>query len=114
MRRAAAANADTKPEILDIFLSTDAILFLGTPHRGSTKAGMAEEFRRIAAVSGFDTTHHNLQALKVDGMELQIIHELFMELYEQKNRRFQVLTFQEAKGVLGTSYGGLNERVGVM
>lgn len=113
LRRAAAADADSEPETLEIFTSTEAILFLGTPHRGSTKAGIAEEFRRIAAASGFDTSDHNIRALKVNSMELQLIHELFMKLYEQRNRRFQVFTFQETKGVAGISYLGLNDRVGV-
>ncbi|KAI9717630.1 MAG: hypothetical protein M1812_004575 [Candelaria pacifica] len=34
-----------------------------------------------------------------------------MRLYEKKDRHFKALTFQEAKGVVGTSYLKLNERV---
>ncbi|KAI9704748.1 MAG: hypothetical protein M1836_006528 [Candelina mexicana] len=34
-----------------------------------------------------------------------------MRLYEQEDRQFKVLTFQEAKGVVGISYLKLNERV---
>jgi hypothetical protein len=34
-----------------------------------------------------------------------------MKLYDQKDRHFKVLTFQEAKGVAGVSYLKLNERV---
>jgi hypothetical protein len=35
-----------------------------------------------------------------------------MKLYDEKDRRLKVLTFQEAKGVAGVSYLKLNERVG--
>jgi len=48
----------------------------------------------------------------VNSTELELIHELFMKLYEEVNRHFKILTFQEAKGVVGVSYMGLNERVG--
>ncbi|KAF4630621.1 hypothetical protein G7Y89_g7518 [Cudoniella acicularis] len=83
LRRAAA---ETDPLLLNIYTSTEAIIFLGTPHRGSSKAGIAEH-------------------------ELEFIHDLFMKLYDQNDRRFKVLTFQEAKGVVGISYLKLNERI---
>jgi ankyrin repeat domain-containing protein 50 len=94
-----------------VYISTAAIIFLGTPHRGSSKAGIAEVVRKIVSVSGFDTTDRNIRALQVDSTELELIHELFMKLYEQKDRHFKVLTFQEAKAVAGISYLKLNERV---
>ena len=97
--------------MLNIYTSTEGILFLGTPHRGSNKAGIAEVVRKIVSVSGFDTTDQNIRALRVDSAELEFIHELFMKLYDQKDRHFKVLTFQEAKGVAGVSYLKLNERV---
>lgn len=108
LRRAAT---ETDPKLLDIYTSTEAILFLGTPHRGSSKAGIAEVVRKIISVSGFDTAHQNIRALQINSAELELIHELFMKLYEHKDRRFKVLTFQEAKGVVGISYLKLNERV---
>ncbi|KAH8599520.1 ankyrin repeat-containing domain protein [Bisporella sp. PMI_857] len=108
LRRAAS---DTDPTILDIYTSMEAVLFLGTPHRGSNKAGLAEVVRKVVSVSGFDTTDQNIRALQVDSTELELIHELFMNLYLQKDRHFKVLTFQEAKGVVGVSYLKLNERV---
>ncbi|KUJ09878.1 ankyrin [Mollisia scopiformis] len=108
IRRAAA---DTESTVLDIYTSTEAVIFLGTPHRGSSKAGIAEVVRKIVSVSGFDTTDKNIRALQVNSTELELIHELFMKLYEQKERQFKVLTFQEAKGVSGISYLKLNERV---
>ncbi len=72
---------------------------------------MAEVIRKIVSVSGFDATDQNIRLLEVNSGELELIHELFMELYEQKDRRFKVFTFQEAKGVVGISYLKMNERV---
>jgi hypothetical protein len=62
-------------------------------------------------VSGFDTTDKNIRALQVDSTELELLHELFMKMYDQKDRHFKVLTFQEAKGIAGINYLKLNEKV---
>ncbi len=104
------AAIEDKSPVHDIFVSTVAILFLGTPHRGSDKAGIGEVVRRIASASGFDTTDHHLRALQINSPELERIHELFMKLYDERERHFKVLTFQEAKGITGTNYLKLNER----
>ena len=105
------AATDSNTALLDIYTSTEGVLFLGTPHRGSNKAGIAEVVRKIVSVSGFDTTDQNIRALQVDSTELELIHELFMKLYDRQDRHFKVFTFQEAKGVTGISYLKLNERV---
>jgi hypothetical protein len=108
LRRTAA---DVEPTLLDIYTSTEAVLFLGTPHRGSGKGNIGEVVRKIVSVSGFDTTDQNIRALQVNSAELELIHELFMNLYDRNDRHFKVLTFQEAKGMVGISYLKLNERV---
>ncbi|KAI9055794.1 hypothetical protein LZ554_000735 [Drepanopeziza brunnea f. sp. 'monogermtubi'] len=90
-----AANDDT---LRDVYTSTAAVFFLGTPHRGSPKAALGEIARRIVFLSGVDTSDQNLRALRVDSAELEVVHESFVRLYELKDRRFQVVTFQEAKG----------------
>ncbi|PMD46365.1 hypothetical protein L207DRAFT_507281 [Hyaloscypha variabilis F] len=105
------AAIEDKSPVHDIFVSTVAILFLGTPHRGSDKAGIGEIVRRIASASGFDTTDHHLRALQINSPELERIHELFMKLYDERERHFKVLTFQEAKGIIGINYLKMNERV---
>lgn len=94
----------------DIYISTAAILFLGTPHRGSDKAGIAEVVRKIVSVSGFDTTDHHLRALQINSPELERIHEQFIKLYDRRERHFKVLTFQEGKGIVGINYLKMNER----
>lgn len=97
--------------MIDIYTSTVGIMFLGTPHRGSGKARDAEVLERIVAVSGFDTAKQNIKALQINSMELELIHESFMHIYEFGDRRFEVITFQEAKGILGFGYSTLNGRV---
>jgi len=97
--------------VLEIYSSTSAIAFLGTPHRGTYNVETAEFVRRIISASGFDTADTNIRALKVDSTELQLIHELFLQVYERKERPFQVLTFQEAKGIAGTTLLKFNQRV---
>lgn len=110
LRRAAS---ETDLLLRGIYTSTDAIIFLGTPHRGSRKAEVAEVVRKIVSVSGFDTADQNTRALHVNSSELESIHEFFMKLFDLKDCRLKVLTFQEAKGVVGISYLKLNELVGI-
>ncbi|KAL2071242.1 hypothetical protein VTL71DRAFT_12477 [Oculimacula yallundae] len=106
IRRAADNSA-----LHDIFQSTEAVFFLGTPHRGSGKAGIGEIARRIASASGLDTADQNLRALRVNSIELEMIHESFVQLYEQKDRHFQIITFQETKGFSRIGVLGLNDLI---
>jgi hypothetical protein len=87
------------------------VLFLGTPHRGSSKAETGEMLRRIASASGFSTSDRNLQALHIDSSELEGIHERFMKLRKQNQWHFEVRTFQEAKGMTSLNFLGLGEKV---
>lgn len=107
-----AASSDKDPMLLDIYTSTEAIFFLGTPHRGSNQAETAENIRRIVSASGFDAPDQNLKALQVNSAELERIHEYFMKLYEQQDRYpFKVITFREGKGFVGINNLSLNKRV---
>jgi hypothetical protein len=108
-----AADSDRDPLLLDIYTSMEAILFLGTPHRGSNKAGVAEVIRKIVSVSGFDAPDQNIRALQINSAELENVHENFMKLYGRQDRHaFQIFTFKEDKGPIGISYLKLNEKVG--
>jgi hypothetical protein len=107
-----AALSDKEPLLLDIYTSTEAILFLGTSHRGSSHADTAEILRRIVSALGFDAPDQNIRALQINGAELERIHGYFMKLYEQQDRYpFKVVTFQESKGLAGTNRLNLNKRV---
>ncbi|CZS88147.1 uncharacterized protein RCO7_01113 [Rhynchosporium graminicola] len=95
----------------EIFDSTAAVLFLGTPHRGSGKANIGEIARKIASASGIDTADQNVRALRVNSIELEMIHESFVQLYEQKDRRFEIITFQETKGFSRIGILGLGDLI---
>lgn len=107
--RRAGAEKDEAKDLYSIYASTTAIIFLGTPHRGSPWADFGETIRRIVAVVGFDTSDKVVRALQIDSAELEVCQEDFMRLYER--RVFQVRTFQEAQGIQGTSILGMNKKV---
>lgn len=110
LRRAATDEQDKTS--FDIFTSTKAILFLGTPHRGASIAETGEMVRKIVNASGFSTSDRNIRALQINSSELAIVHEGFMKLYQRNPRSFEVCTFQESQGLTGTSHFGLGEKVG--
>lgn len=105
------AAAEPEGQLLDIYKSTKAILFLGTPHRGSSIAETGEMLRKIVSASGFSTSDRNIRALHFDSSELEGIHERFMKLKENGQWHFEIRTFQEAKGVTGLNRFGLGEKV---
>jgi hypothetical protein len=103
-----ASESDGKAQ-QDLCNSTQAILFLGTPHRGSAYANLGEVIRRIVSIAGFDAANQNIRALEVDGGLLENCDEHFQKL--RQRRGFEVHTFQEAYGMKGTSIFSLNEKV---
>lgn len=104
LRRAEIAE---NAEIKDFQSSLSAIIFLGTPHRGSGYAEMGDVLRRVAAATGMDTNDKSVRMLKYDSPELETAQEEFTRQWRQG--RFKVKTFQEARGFKGVQ--GLNEKV---
>jgi len=104
--RADASKEDREREIYE---STNAILFLGTPHRGGNFVDWGETIRRIASATGFDTAHQNIRDLAIDSATLEDLHERFMALDD--GRKFKIRTFQEGRGMKGTTALGLNRKV---
>ena len=95
----------------DIYKSATAVLFLGTPHRGSDYAHRAKVLSRIAYAVGFDTNDRNIKSLFVNSSDLNLCQENFMSLYEDKTRQFSVRTFQEAVGWTGKNFLGMSGKV---
>ena len=93
------SQGDEDVSISDIVASTSAVLFLGTPHRGSSYAPMGETLRRIVSAFGFDTNDRNIRALHFDSIELELSREEFLKIW--RARAFEVRTFQEAQGLAG-------------
>ncbi|KAN0115549.1 hypothetical protein V8E51_005093 [Hyaloscypha variabilis] len=64
-------NAEkTRPYLGEIFPATKGICFLGTPHRGSSKAALAETLSRVTETWGNSPNVQILQALKYDAETL--------------------------------------------
>ena len=78
-----------------IYLSTKALFFLGTPHRGSDWAGWGEIARKLAGVI-FSTNSSSIRHLKVNAEPLMQLEKNFGSLVYR--RTFLVYTFIEAKG----------------
>ena len=96
----------------DIIETTKAVIFLGTPHRGSAEfAGLGELPRSVAsAVIRVDSNATVIRALGIDSPELELSRESFLQQW--RTYGFQVKTFQESQGLAGIRIGILNDKVG--
>jgi len=105
------SNDSTQDGLNDIVWSTCAVVFLGTPHRGSAKlANIGDIFRRTAsAILGVDSNDTILRALGADSPELELGRESFIALW--RKYKFSVKTFQEALPLTGVNISVLNELV---
>ncbi len=92
-----------------LYKSTRAIIFFGTPHRGSEFSDLGETLRRIASAVGFDTAKQNIRTLEIDSGILEECHRRFQQLQARQN--IAIHTFQETQGVTGISYLSLNHKV---
>jgi protein SERAC1 len=87
--------------LLNIVESTTAVIFLGTPHRGSRElASVGEMARRVASAVMMDTNPTMLDALGLRNPELERCQDSFSRLW--LSHEFQVKTFQEGYPVTGS------------
>ncbi|KAL8750818.1 MAG: hypothetical protein Q9199_006829 [Rusavskia elegans] len=101
VKRALAYSASRTSKLIQhlhsIFVSTYAILFLGTPHQGSDKAELASTGRKIIDTmvpsKVFDTDGKLLEALKEGSEILQNVTDMFAPL--MKNFRIYFFWEQE-------------------
>lgn len=108
LRRSRGAEGYRKDD-RRLYDSTFAIIFMGTPHRGSEYASMGLMARNIAVAAGFDTNAKNLRDLSTTSATLQRLAEDFIPVLDDGKIAFY--TFQEGKGYKGTSALGLNGRI---
>jgi hypothetical protein len=99
----------------NIIETTKAVIFLGTPHRGSAEfAGLGELARSVAsAVIRVDSNATVIRALGIDSPELELSRESFLQQW--RTYRFQVKTFQESQALTGIRIPGVgipNGKVG--
>ena len=109
------ATDSTQQQDQELSKSIKAILFLGTPHKGSGAADIGEFVRSVVSAIGADTAKQNLKALQIDNNSLQECHKRFLQLLKRRIQNDQtqvdISIFQEARGLTGVSYLGLNQKV---
>lgn len=97
----------------DLGRSVKGMIFLGTPHQGSSMADFGETMRRIASVVGFDTAKQNIKALEIDSDSLQECQRRFV-LLRKRRTDLDICIFQEGRGMTGVGYLNLGEKVVVI
>ena len=110
MLSSAVVESEETPGFSGIVEDTKAILFLGTPHRGSDTADLGTIARRIVSAFGVDTNRKLLDSLGLRNEDLDRNHKSFTNIWDK--RRFRVKTFQESRGLTGVNIGPLNKLVG--
>ncbi|KAH7024821.1 uncharacterized protein B0I36DRAFT_387275 [Microdochium trichocladiopsis] len=105
------SDSSEENEIQDIAKSTNAIIFLGTPHRGSPQlANLGETVRLLgSAILRVDSNSKLLRALGTDSPELELSREAFITLWRKYD--FRVKTFQEALAWKGLHISVLGQKV---
>ena len=106
------ARSSTSPEsnLTNIVKRTKAIVFLGTPHRGSPGFAAAGDWAQSLLSSfGVETTPTILQSLGLRTTDLERAQEAFSALWHKYD--FRVKTFQEGRGLTGINVGILGDKV---
>lgn len=102
--------SDTKEDLRGVHASTIAILFFGTPHRGSDWVNAGKMAQNFANALGFSTSSMNLDLLTKNNPMLEQLRDDFTDLLDIS--KLQVTSYQEQKGYARTSVKGLDNLVG--
>lgn len=86
---------------------TKLIVFLGTPHRGSTYASWGQIVSNLARLAFQDSNKTILETLEVNSEVLDNIHENFKNIVFKGG--IKIHSFQEAQGIAGMK--GLDKKV---
>ncbi|KFZ16903.1 hypothetical protein V501_02016 [Pseudogymnoascus sp. VKM F-4519 (FW-2642)] len=86
---------------------TKAIIFLGTPHRGSSYAGWGAIASNLAKVALQDSNKKIVDTLEANSEVLDNIHEEFKTIVHMSS--IKIHSFQEARGISGVK--GLHNKV---
>lgn len=100
--------SDGDVELQQIVNSTAALVFLGTPHRGSNWTGWGKIAASVVAATFFDVQKSNIENLDAHGECLSQLETSFGRLIYR--RTFKIHSFQESKGMAGIR--GLNSKAG--
>lgn len=104
------SSLSAEDDLRNIVESTAAIVFLGTPHRGSPEfAAIGESLRSIVSSLGMETTPANLDALGLKTTDLERAQEAFSIIWNKYD--FRVKTFQESLSMTGIGVGPFGNKV---
>ena len=79
----------------EIAVATFGVMFLGTPHRGSPAASLAETLFRISKIWGKSPNLQILQALKYDAETLDRVQVAFKHTLQAQ--KIRIRSFREAQ-----------------
>lgn len=82
-------------------LRTKLIVFLGTPHRGSSSADWGQLATNMANMALLDTNEKIIKTLRVDSEVLENIHNEFKDIVTVKDSAIKIHSFFEGRGVSG-------------
>ncbi|KAK6859075.1 hypothetical protein PG995_004928 [Apiospora arundinis] len=105
----ALSQNSSEDRIKAIVETMEAVVFLGTPHRGSPMAKLGDSVSRIVRSLGLDTSSVLLDTLGLKTSDLQRSQEAFSAVWH--NNSLRVKTFQEGQGLMGANIGPLNDKV---
>lgn len=91
------SEAERDGPLKEVLLSTSAVVFLGSPHRGTEHCKLGDAIRSMASVTlrGCDAEDPVLQELcGANGGEAEMGRQAFVRLWNGYN--FRVKTFQES------------------
>ncbi|PQE18225.1 Vegetative incompatibility HET-E-1 protein [Rutstroemia sp. NJR-2017a WRK4] len=90
-----------------VCIRTKSIVFLGTPHRGSTSTGWGEIVLNLARLALQDSNKKILKTLEVNSEVLDNVHEEFKTIVHKYS--IKIHSFQEARAISGIK--GLHNKI---
>jgi hypothetical protein len=103
-----ADASEEDKDLKDILASTTAVLFFGTPHRGSQWANTGKIVAKFAGAFGLSTSNLNLDLLAPNNALLELLRDDFIKRLDTQEKLY-VTSFQENLGFKG--FKGFDERV---
>ncbi|MCJ1245334.1 hypothetical protein MMC30_002538 [Trapelia coarctata] len=99
-------NSTHQPQYLPIYSSTKGIIFLGTPHGGSSSANWGILASNLAKVALQGPNERVLRGLRPNNELLENLRKVFLQMLEDSH--FQIHSFYETQSMLGIY--GLRDR----
>ncbi|KAI1734075.1 WD40-repeat-containing domain protein [Xylaria scruposa] len=101
------ARSSREERFRHVYKSTRALLFFGTPHRGSSYTELALTATKIVKMAGLDANKKILRSLSSDATHLRVLREDFVEVLKDLDPR--IFVFQEGLGY--TAFRLFNRKV---